>query len=530
MKVLLIDPPDKTFTGYARGYFPLGLTYVAAALRAGGHEAAVFHADALTFKQRTNIDNGDEYRQLQSYLDEINSDRHPVWGEIKSVLKDFAPDLVGITAMTMQFGSVVRTAQICKDYDFDLPVVVGGPHATDWPQMALSTPHIDFNLGGEAEDSVQKLAAALERGDTKAFAEIPGLAYRDGGEVRRNPVGLPPKDLDSIPMPARDLLMHADNYDSEAMGIVMTSRGCPFNCSFCSHERLVRYRNLDNVIAEIRSVKETYGTTQFAFKDDTFTTRRKRVVELCKRLIDERIDINWDCTTRANLLDDELLDLMMAAGCNIVKVGVETGSQRILEEVDKGVSFDEMRQAAELFNRKGIFWSAFFMYGLPNESADDMRATYKFMKELNPFYAGLGMYSPMPNTGLWDLGVEMGLVDPDVGVDHFFTTNPKSYFFKDPSHRVATMTTEEFEEMADYMMDKFNHHNTRLNALARRGWARRKTYAADWKMLVHDCRKALSLIKTLIKNELPLPLDRVFGSSPFTGKPAPSRDSTECDT
>jgi anaerobic magnesium-protoporphyrin IX monomethyl ester cyclase len=277
------------------------------------------------------------------------------------------------------------------------------------------------------------------------------------------------------------------------MGVLMASRGCPFNCSYCCHlwGRKVRFRSVDNIIEEIKLVRSRYGTTQFEFKDDSFTVARKRTIQLCERIVAERLDINWGCSTRVNLLDEELVEKMKAGGCNAVKLGIETGSERILKETDKGVTFEQMRKAALLLNKHSLFWSGYFMMGLPTETEEDIRRTYDFMKELNPYYAGLGVYNPFPKTKLFEQGVRMGLLHEDVELEHFFTTNPKDYYFVDPARRVAAVGGAAFNELANSMMAGFHKHNTQMMNIIRRGWARRKAYRGDLRLLAGDAAKAI---------------------------------------
>jgi radical SAM superfamily enzyme YgiQ (UPF0313 family) len=257
-------------------------------------------------------------------------------------------------------------------------------------------------------------------------------------------------------------------------------------------QRKVRFRSVDNVIEEIRHVKSTYGTSQFAFKDDSFTVDKRRVLALCHRMVDEKLNVNWDCTTRADLLDEDLLKAMVRAGCNHVKIGVETGSQRILEATNKGVTLDQMRRTAELLNKSKVFWSAYFMVGLPMETEEDIMKTYEFMKELDPCYAGLGVYSAFPSTRLFEVGVDMGLLRPKVELEHFFKVNPKDYFFADPHKRVAELAPNEFDHLVTFLMQRFHRHNTKPNNIIRRGWARRLAYCHDPKLMLSDIKKALN--------------------------------------
>ena len=492
MRILLIDPPFKVFTGYANNFFPIGLAILAAVLTKEGHEVKVLEVDKITMTNDINY--SDEYKRLQLYVDGINNDHHHIWGDIKKYLEEFRPDVIGLTVMTQKLGAAVKLAQICKEWDSNVPVIVGGAHPTLDPEQVLSSKDIDFAVRGEGELVLPQLLKAIAA--KSGFSGIGSLSYKKDGQVVNNPICALIEDLDIVPLPARELLMNAHNYSSEDMGVIMTTRGCPYGCTYCFHmwARRVRYRSIDSVIKEIKLVKTNYGTRQFAFKDDTFTINRKRLFDLLQRMIDEKLNINWECTTRVDVLDEEMLKKMIEAGCNVVKIGVETGSAKILKETNKGVTMEQIKKAAALLNKYNVFWSAYFMMGLPQETEDDIRSTYTFMKELNPYYAGLGVYNPMPETELYEMGVKMGLLYEKVGLDHFFKVNPKDMYFKDPKKRVAQIDNEKFEKLANFMMDAFHKHNTKMINLVRRGWARRRAYRSEPKMLASDIRKVIKWV------------------------------------
>jgi radical SAM superfamily enzyme YgiQ (UPF0313 family) len=489
MKILLIDPPFKRFTGFVNFYFPLGLAYLAAALEDTNHCVSILDVDAM--QKGADLDFSDEYRKLELYRQGLNDNEHKVWQDVLDVLEDFRPDLVGITAMTTKFGSVLKTAEIVKKYNPDCIVIAGGPHPTFLPEQTLESGQIDAAVRGEGELTFPNLIKAVENGES--LEKVKGISFRENGAVIHNPSREFIEDLDRIRYPARRFLRNPDNYTSEDMGVIMTSRGCPFNCSYCCHmwHRKVRNRSAENVIGEIKQVKQEYKTRQFEFKDDTFTLNRNRIIELCERMVSDNLRINWSCTTRANLLDEELVTIMKRAGCNIIKLGIETGSERILKETNKGVTIEQMKKAAELLNKHGVFWSGYFMMGLPTETEEDIEKTYEFMKELNPFYAGLGVYNPFPKTELFDRGVRMGLLQPEVNLEHFFNTNPKDYFFVDPAKRVSNIDKDAFDRLSGSLMKKFHKHNTRITNLLRRGWARRQVYCKEPKLMFGDMKKAV---------------------------------------
>jgi radical SAM superfamily enzyme YgiQ (UPF0313 family) len=306
-------------------------------------------------------------------------------------------------------------------------------------------------------------------------------------------------NLDEIPIPSRDLLMGIENFTSEDMGVIITSRGCPYSCTYCACPKMwkgVRYRSIDNVIEEIQQVMREYGTTQFAIYDDTFTINRQRVLEFCKTLINEKININWTCTTRLDLLDDEQLIMMKKSGCNNVKVGVESGSPEILEIMKKKEDKDDIRQGSSLLRKHGFFWSGYFMMGLPMETKKDIMDTLEFMKELKPNFAQMSIFLPLPGTELFSLGMNLGLYKSKMNIDEFFSMNPDDYYFVDPNRRVTTMGIEEFNKIQDYVFESFHRYNSRFSGLFSRAISRRKTYINDPKLLFRDIKRVISLIRS----------------------------------
>ncbi len=396
--------------GIENRYFPIGLGYIAAPLRDQGHEVKIYSVDASRTAKAPSYNRMHEH--YRTYIRLVNDPAHPVWQEMLGEIKNFRPDVVGITAMTPKIASVLKTTSLTKEYDDRIQVIVGGPHATIKAEEILQYKEIDFVIRGEGEISFPDFIQALQREDPKTFRSIAGLSYRINGEVGHNPVGDFVGNLDAILFPARELLLYPENFTPEDLAIIMTSRGCPFGCTFCYKEmfgKRIRYRSVDNVMEEMKHVIQEYHSRQFAFKDDSFSVNKERVKELCQRLIAEGTKINWECTTRVDLIDEDLLEKMIAAGCNTIKVGVESGSEKVHRLIQKGIALEQVREAARLFNRQGIFWAAFFMMGLPNETAEDMGKTVKFMKELQPDYASIGVYEPYPGTELFRLCIEFGL-------------------------------------------------------------------------------------------------------------------------
>lgn len=494
MKILLVNPPMERLSGVASWFFPLGLTYLASVLRRNGHEVHVYVAD--NFGRTSKIEHPNQRMALDIYLETLYDEKHEAWAEFHSILHELQPDVVGITAYTRFVGSCLKIASLCKEYNPACKVIIGGTHPTIQSSELLESEFVDFLVLGEGENTIQELVKYLYDRNT-AYHEIDGLSYKRNGDIVHNKPRMLINNLDEIPIPSRDLLMGIENFTSEDMGVIITSRGCPYHCTYCACPKMwrgVRYRSIDNVIEEIRQVMLEYGTVQFAIYDDTFTINRQRVLEFCKTLAKERININWTCTTRLDLLDDEQLIMMKKSGCNNVKVGVESGSPEILELMKKKETMDEMRKGAELLKMHGFFWSGYFMMGLPNETKKDVLDTLEFMKELKPNFAQMSIFLPLPGTELFSLGVRQGLYKPKMNIDEFFKLNPDDYYFVDPNRRVTTMEMEEFNSLRDHVFNSFHKYNSRLSGMFARAMARRKAYINDPRLLLHDIKRAATLI------------------------------------
>ena len=197
----------------------------------------------------------------------------------------------------------------------------------------------------------------------------------------------------------------------------MGSRGCPYECTFCASaaiwKRRIRYRSVDDIIAELKSLKNKYGLTEFVFMDDTFTIHRKRVKEFCEELIREDMGLKWRCSSRADFVNVQILNLLKRSGCTGISVGVESGSDRILRLMKKGVTVENIRRAAKLIKKHGFDFIALFVVGLPYEPADDIRKTIDIIKEIKPDSMNLSTFFPYPGTEAHVEVVKQGLLPPD---------------------------------------------------------------------------------------------------------------------
>jgi radical SAM superfamily enzyme YgiQ (UPF0313 family) len=491
MKILLIDPPFYRLFGFYNRYFPIGVTTVATSLKAAGHTVLVYDADCND--NPTDMDYTRLPEKYMQYLDSFRDENNPIWVEVKKAIKNFAPDIVGISIWTTFATSAFHIARLSKEIKPSCSVIMGGPHATVKAEEILKlASDVDYVVRGEGEIAVNELVQHIEN-SRNDLSTILGLSYRFDGEIRHNPHRENTKELDIFPFPDRTLLMNERKYTSEDMGLIMTSRGCPYGCTYCSTDtRRVSYRSIDNVLKEIRLVKEKYGTTQFSFKDDSFTVNRKRVEELCRRLTNERFNINWECNTRVNLVTEDLLRIMKKAGCNSIKVGIESGSERVLKEMNKGITHDHVRNAAHFFKKIGIHWTGYFMMGVPGETVEDIYKTLDFMYEVKPDFASIGVYEPFPGTPMFTEGIKRGLVRPEMSMDDFYTTLPNHYYMMNTERRVDTIDEERFTILEQEIKAAFHSYNKSLKQVLKRVRSRASTYVKEPNILVGDIKKYLS--------------------------------------
>lgn len=379
---------------------PLGLSYVAAALEKAGFEVEV----------------------LDNYLL-----RKPI-DEVKQMVSKIDPEILGMTCSSASYPRCVETAKAVKEALPSCKVVVGGWHPSYMPDSMLQHPEIDYVVMGEGERAMSELATCITKGkDPEAIEQVAGLAYRRNGKIVKTPQKFI-KNMDDIPFLARHLLpMHLYEreipfLDVKPFDTMNIARGCPFNCIYCETRRLwgqtCRAFSPQRVIDEIKHMMTNYGTRGLYFVGDNFTINKKRTLALCELMKQSKLDIEWVCDTRADMISRNLLKSMKESGCRTIWFGVESGSPRILEKINKGITNEQTIQAFKLCKEEGIQTASSFILGIPGETLEDMEVTYKFAKKLDPDWAQFNVYIAVPGSGLYDEVIQKGLYDR---VDGFLT-------------------------------------------------------------------------------------------------------------
>ena len=390
MKIILLKAPYlelyKGVDDVATNQAPLGIAYIAAVLREAKHTVIL--------------------------LDPENQDM--TYDDVASLIQKERPDIVGITSATANFGNAIKLARIAKQAGDPL-VVFGGIHATSLPDEVLTKyPEIDIVVVGEGEITMRELCDAMDSGRRVDYASIAGLAFRnDSGQIEKSPPRPLNMDLDSLPLPARDLLP-LEKYGVQINMITMkginatmiSSRGCPSYCTFCAAHivtgRVYRPRSTESVVDEMEYLVRKYNTKFIQFYDDTFTINYKRTVDVCNSIIKRGLKVKWFAHARVNTVDEDLFRLMKRAGCTHVSFGIESGNQTILNNIKKGTTLDQSRKAVRASMQAGLKTSITCMVGNPGETSETIKDTINFAVELNPDVAVFTVLVPLPGTEVYN--------------------------------------------------------------------------------------------------------------------------------
>ncbi len=344
--------------------------------------------------------------------------------QVARAVAALAPDHVGFSATTISIHNAARIAARVKALVPRAVVTVGGPHVSAVPERTLAAfPGFDYGVVGEGERSYMDLIARLAGGADPR--DVRGLVWRDGETARANPRAeyLDGDDLDRLPQPAWDLVPefplrfqpNVFNYRATPVASLVTSRGCPFSCTFCDRStsgRRGRFHGVDYVVAMCRRL-EAMGVRHVLFYDDLFTVNRRRVVELCERFLAEGFRFTWSCNSHPNLLDLPTLRLMRRAGCWQIAYGIESGSQRVLDVVKHEVKIPRMLETLRLTRAAGIRVKGLLMMAHPTEDAASLEETIRFLRTAPLDLAQVTKFTPYPGTPSYPTVGTHGAFDED---------------------------------------------------------------------------------------------------------------------
>ncbi len=435
--VTLVNPPYPSSPHQHIPFPQLGLGYLAAVLEKNQYEVDVIDCQALRIS----------------------------YNEFRHEISKRQPDLVGITSITLTYKSALQIAKITKEVHPNCVTVLGGCHATFWDEKALQEcPSLDVVVRKEGEYTLLELVQRLEAG--KSFHDVLGTTCRKEGKIIKNPDRPYIENLDELPYPARHLWPLERLRKIEDVFYLTTSRGCTFWCEFCGAVRMFgrkyRMRSPKNVVDEIEYLNKTYGATQFTFCDDAFTVDQSRTEELCEEIINRNLKIMWNCGTRVDMVTKELLLKMKEAGCVSVWFGVESGSQEILDEMQKGISTEQTIRAVNWVRELGLQPVPNVLLGFPGETKETAWKTIKFVERISPDnLAFFNIATPLPGTPMYDRVKKNGWLR---------ITDFDKYDCKTPLFDTPTLSMKELEEISEKAFQSFYLRPTYIIRMWAKGW------------------------------------------------------------
>jgi len=420
MKILLINPPYTNFEGMkesAGNTMPLNLAYLAAYLRNKiPCQIKILDCEAEGFGYK----------------------------EIENFIKKSAPDIVGITTLTPPMKHVSKITKIIKIIKPDCKIVLGGVHPTAMPERTLQETKADFVVMREGEVTFYELVKGITENKLNPY-KINGLCFKDkGGKIIKNQPREYIKELDTLPFPDRDHFDLKKYYSAPTKKVsnekmvtpILTSRGCTFKCVHCISyvlwQQKIRFRSVENIVSEIEECINKYHIREFNILDDTFTLNKKGLIRICQSIINKNLKIYWVCFSRVNTIDEEMAKFMYQAGCRKISFGLESGSQEVLDLMQKNTTVEMGRKAVEIIRKYGIQAHGSFMFGNLGETKETIKKTIKFAKSLDLDNATFFITAPLPGTHLYQVAVEKGSITEDTKWEEFAPlTNTKPILIQD---------------------------------------------------------------------------------------------------
>jgi len=424
-RVLLIFPPVRLYRETMKLVFsPLGVSYIASMIR-NDVEVKILDAAAEGFNHEEIWD--ENFIRFGLSLNDI-----------RRRIEDFQPDMVGLTCLFSSIFPVVR--EICREVkriDPDILTITGGTYPTFMSEYCLEEPSLDMIALGEGENAMLELVRRLK--EEKDIRDIDGLAYKDEGQVKRNPDTHYIEDLDSIPFPARDLLPmdvynrigvpHSFSAAKKNNAPMISSRGCPAHCIYCSSTRFwgnrYRFRSPENVLDEISELVDKWGIEEIQFEDDNFTANRERAKAICQGVIDRKLNVKFNFPNGVALwtLDEEMVDLLVEAGCYEMTLAFESGCQEVLSRIiKKPLNLEKASRITEYIKSKNLRTNAFYIFGFPGETREQMEETFEFANRMKTDMAYFFVANPLPGTELYEIAKSRGMLRGDFNFENLTFT------------------------------------------------------------------------------------------------------------
>lgn len=401
-KIVLIHlPVEEVFRKYYIHDItqPLGLGYIAAVLEQAGYEVGIIDAKV-------------EQLSIPEILERIS---------------EFKPSIVGLSVFTPDFCIARRLAEQIKNSG-DYTIIIGGKHVSALPEETLQEGCFDYGIVGEGERTVVELCRALSQNDTASIPAIRGIVFRQDSRIIRTPPQPYIEDLDTLPFPARHLFPPLSKYTylyykSLPVAVIVTSRGCPYQCTFCDRAvfgNKLRLRSIENVLDEIEMLVKDYGVRNIDILDDLFTINPERVAEFCKGLLSRGLKVSWSCASRVDTITPDMLKLMKQSGCWMICYGIESGNQKILDTIKKNITLESVERAVRMANDADMRVIGFFIFGLPDENEETLRNTIAFAKKLSLDEAHFSIFKALPGSEIYQMALTRGQLKKDIDYRYYY--------------------------------------------------------------------------------------------------------------
>lgn len=464
-KVLLINPVFYRLLGSRYNCNSLGIAYIAAVLNQNGHDAWLYNSDYQNEKSFSNLKS--LYAGLNDYRKYFENEDHSIWNEIISNIIEFNPDFVGWTCYTANVGTIKILSKKLKKIMPDLKQVIGGPHSTMHAELLHELPNIDYQVKREGE------FAMLDIVNGKNPKDIPGVVSRNRfGGLNDNGDYPPIKLIDQLPFPERNKFWKIPKEELNQVDVsyICSIRGCPYRCNYCASpehwkRNKTQYRSPESVLLELKHLKENYWNQQkiydysassnitskdkllvedntiVYFVDDVFTVKKDRVKKILQGMIDQNLQMAFKAELRTDHLDPEICRLLKEAGCVRAKVGIETGSPRLLKQIQKDETREQIIEGCRMLKEAGVPITGYFMTGFNGETDEDLDMTISLAKEIKADYYSLSVMSPYYGTKIY-----RDLIAKGYPLDK----QPWEYFFHQSSDMMVNDTISK-EKLQEYL-------------------------------------------------------------------------------
>ncbi|HJZ18943.1 MAG TPA: radical SAM protein [Candidatus Nanoarchaeia archaeon] len=385
MKIFFISPDERKLWNTAGDRAPLGVGYLSSYCR------KILNVDTQIFD--LNHDSED------SFFDEIRKQN---------------PDFICVSVTTPSYLECLRLVKEIKNLGFNGKIIAGGNHITDNPYEELTGKNYDYIVVGDGESALKKII----QNETDSKVVISEKA-----------------DVDSVPWPDYEGLRFERYWmtlEGKKCAMIIGSRGCIYSCAFCGSAKIKKWRprNPSDIVNEMKFLMDNYGIEAFYFGDDIFSFDRNRVFEICRLIKQNLKPVKLRIQTRVNLVDPEMLQKLKATGVDVISLGLESGDDQILRNIQKGATVDQARKAVKMIHDAGIKVKGFFIIGLPGDTRESVMRTIEFAKEINADYVDFYLYTPYASTPIWNNPEKYGMeiIKPvDSNWNEYYQVNPKDF-------------------------------------------------------------------------------------------------------